>query len=267
MANEKEREYNRDDAKAAVESIEEALRIADTSVVHRCQRCSKELMADEYARSQRFFQRNYCNHCFDHTATTRRNFESEVEDQKKIRVCDGTLVQSDGEKRIAEWLAAHNIPYHYDARLRIIEGFQIRPDFYLPELDVFIEYWGMDTPHYKAGMHLKQELYMQVGKKLISVYAKEKDRIGEILAEKLLPDRPTNSTGVTSTSEGLQKNNKRGPVGTVIVPGSRTKDSAPLCPACGKVMKARVATRGPKSGESFWGCSQYPICRAIREMM
>lgn len=24
----------------------------------------------------------------------------------------------------------------------------IRPDFYLPEFDVYIEFWGMDTPAY-----------------------------------------------------------------------------------------------------------------------
>jgi hypothetical protein len=31
----------------------------------------------------------------------------------------------------------------------MIAEFQIRPDFYLPELDLYIEYWGMDTPQYK----------------------------------------------------------------------------------------------------------------------
>ncbi len=98
---------------------------------------------------------------------------------------DGTLVQSDGERRIAEWLTAHHINYRYDARLRIIEGFQIRPDFYLPEYDVYIEYWGMDTPRYKAGMYLKQDLYMHAGKRLISLYPDDKNRLDIILPEKL----------------------------------------------------------------------------------
>ena len=94
-------------------------------------------------------------------------------------------MQSDGERRIADWLAANRIVYRYDARLRIIEGFQIRPDFYLPEYDVYIEYWGMDTPRYKAGMYLKQDLYMQAGKRLISLYPEDKTRLDDTLGAKL----------------------------------------------------------------------------------
>ena len=99
--------------------------------------------------------------------------------------CAYGLVQSDGERRIAEWLVSHGIVYRYDARLRIIEGFQIRPDFYLPEYDVFIEYWGMDTPRYKAGMYLKQDLYMHSGKRLISLYPEDKTRLDDTLGAKL----------------------------------------------------------------------------------
>jgi NADH:ubiquinone oxidoreductase subunit E len=195
-----EKEYNRADAAAAINAIEETLRIAAVAVIHTCQRCNEVLEPDEYARSQRFFQRNYCNHCFDLTATARRNFETKVEDQKTIRVCDGTLVQSDGEKRIAEWLAAHGITYRYDARLRIIEGFQIRPDFYLPEYDIFIEYWGMDTPRYKAGMYLKQDLYLHTGKKLISIYPEDKPRLDTILSARLL--RSGTSAGAAGAQRG-----------------------------------------------------------------
>jgi hypothetical protein len=183
--NPSEKDYNRADAASAAKTIAEALQMASSAVTHRCQRCGKTLAPDEYARSQRFFQRDYCDHCFDFTATARRNFETRVEDQKTIRVCDGTLVQSDGERLIAEWLVAHRIAYRYDARLRIIEGFQIRPDFYLPEYDIFIEYWGMDTPRYKAGMLLKQDLYMHTGKKLISIYPDDKPRLDALLSDKL----------------------------------------------------------------------------------
>ena len=67
----------------------------------------------------------------------------------------GTLVQSDGERLIADWLTAHNIAYRYDERYRILSGHAIRPDFYLPELDVYIEYWGMDSADYSLfGYHV-----------------------------------------------------------------------------------------------------------------
>ena len=105
--------------------------------------------------------------------------------QKKIRTRDGTWVQSDGERKIAEILAAANIRYRYDERFRILDGYAIRPDFYLPEFDIYIEYWGMDTADYKIGMLKKQKLYQQQGKKLISLYPKDKPQMRERLLEKL----------------------------------------------------------------------------------
>lgn len=115
----------------------------------------------------------------------RRNFETAVEDKKTIRTVDGTLVQSDGERKIAEWLHDQGYAYRYDGRLRLVSDFQIRPDFYLPEIDVYVEYWGLDTPRYKAGMFMKQEMYMQAGKKLISIFPADKPRLAEVLQAKL----------------------------------------------------------------------------------
>ena len=115
----------------------------------------------------------------------RRNFETKVELHKTIVARAGTLVQSDGERLIADWLAAHNLAYRYDERYRILSGHAIRPDFYLPELDLFIEYWGMDTADYKIGMLKKQQLYQQEGKRLVSLYPADKPRLDSILRAKL----------------------------------------------------------------------------------
>ncbi|MDF7808464.1 hypothetical protein P4E94_13510 [Pontiellaceae bacterium B12219] len=180
-----EPEYNNRDAKRAVETIEEALRIAEKQAVRCCQRCGVELEADEFARSQKAFQRPFCNYCFDEVFMERRNFEMKVELQKKIRAKDGTWVQSDGERLIAEILSAANIRYRYDERFRILDGYAIRPDFYLPEFDIYIEYWGMTTADYKIGMLKKQQLYQQQGKRLISLYPKDKPRMQKVLMQKL----------------------------------------------------------------------------------
>lgn len=180
-----EKEYNRHDALKASEIIREALRIAEEQAVQVCQRCGVQVHPDEFARSQRAFQRVYCDRCFDEVFIERRNFDMRVELNKTIRARDGTLVQSDGERRIADYLRVHHIAYRYDERFRIIDGYAIRPDFYLPERDVYIEYWGMDTADYKIGMLKKQQLYQQTGKKLVSIYFREKDRLESILDEKL----------------------------------------------------------------------------------
>ncbi len=41
--------------------------------------------------------------------------------------------------------------------------------------------------------------------------------------------------------------------------------SPPTCPKCGSVMVLRTAQRGPNRGRQFWGCSNYPRCRGVRE--
>lgn len=180
-----EKEYNIRDATLAIEFIEEALRIKEKQAIHYCKRCGVELEHDEFVRSQKAFQRPFCDHCFDEVFLDRRNFETKVELQKKIRTRDGTWVQSIGERLICDALDSKGIRYRYDERFRILDGYAIRPDFYLPEFDVYIEYWGMDTADYKIGMLKKQKLYQQQGKKLISLTPDDKPRMKEALLSKL----------------------------------------------------------------------------------
>jgi hypothetical protein len=144
-----------------------------------------ELAADEYVRSHKAFQRPFCDHCFDEVFLERRNYETKIELQKTIRAKDGSWVQSEGERLVCEALSAECIRYRYDERFRILDGYAIRPDFYLPEFDVYIEYWGMETADYKIGMLKKQQLYQQQGKRLISLYPTDKPRIREILMDKM----------------------------------------------------------------------------------
>jgi len=94
-------------------------------------------------------------------------------------------VQSQGEKRIGDWLAKNAIAYEYDERMIVAGDTRIRPDFYLPEFDLYIEYWGMDTPEYVENMRHKRILYKREGKKLISLYPKDLANLDEILQLKL----------------------------------------------------------------------------------
>jgi hypothetical protein len=180
-----EKEYVKRSVVTAGKQIRIAVEIAERSVVHCCRRCGVELEHDEYVRSQKAFQRSFCDNCFDEVFLDRRNFETKVELQKKIRTRDGTWVQSDGERRICEILDPERINYRYDERFRILDGYAIRPDFYLPEFDVYIEYWGMETADYKIGMLKKQKLYQQQGKKLVSLYPKDKPHMRDLLLGKL----------------------------------------------------------------------------------
>ncbi|HPN85196.1 MAG TPA: HEAT repeat domain-containing protein [Victivallales bacterium] len=183
--NPKEKDYVKRSVASAGKIIKESIKIAEKAATRKCSRCGATVGPDEYARSMKAFERTYCDHCFDETYLSRRNYDTEVELNKTIQAEDGTFVQSDGERIISEWLSKHQVKYRYDERIRIIEGYSVRPDFYLPEFDLYIEYWGMDTIDYKIGMLKKQKVYQMTGKRLVSLYAADKPKLGEILKEKL----------------------------------------------------------------------------------
>lgn len=198
--NERVQDYVRRAAHSAAEAIREAVRLAAEGIRHKCARCGREISTEEHTRSQQAFQRTFCDACFDEVFLDRRNFDTKVELNKTITAKAGTLVQSDGERLIADWLTAHRIAFRYDERFRILSGHAIRPDFYLPELDLYIEYWGMDTADYKIGMLKKQQLYQQEGKRLLSLYPSDKPRLDATLRTKLAlfghPVPPPDGPGV-----------------------------------------------------------------------
>ena len=165
--NEGQKDYIRRAAHSAANAIREAIRLEAANAQHHCSRCGNLATLDEHTRSQQAFQRTFCDACFDSVSLDRRNFDTKVELNKTITAKAGTLVQSHDERMLADWFSAHHIAYRYDERYRILSGHAVRPDFYLPELDVYVEYWGMDTANYKIGMLKKQQLYQQEGKRLL----------------------------------------------------------------------------------------------------
>ena len=94
----------------------------------------------------------------------------------------GEWVRSKGECVIANYFYGHNINYKYE-RPAYTDDFWLfseeisRPDFYLPDYKVFVEYWGlMDAKEYKTriayrrGMAYKMEQYNLNNIRFISLY-------------------------------------------------------------------------------------------------
>ena len=179
------REYVREAAANAIAEAQKANRLACARRYHWCTRCKRNIKEEEYIKGMEMFGKPYCRHCLDERMLEEKNFESVVDEAKVRRTEDGTAVQSHGERRIADYLAAKRIAYVYDERYRIAGDLRIRPDFYLPEFDLYIEYWGMDTPEYVANMQKKLFLYQRAGKKLISLSFCDFDKLESILEEKL----------------------------------------------------------------------------------
>jgi restriction system protein len=47
---------------------------------------------------------------------------------------------------------------------------------------------------------------------------------------------------------------------------ARPKSAGPVCPQCGRPMALRTARQGSRAGSQFWGCSDFPRCKATRQL-
>jgi len=117
-------------------------------------------------------------------------------------------VKSYEEAQIANFLFLHNIQYEYETpykhTTRSKHYRQYRPDFYLPEYDIYIEHWGVDrqgevpewfgekedssaTERYQSKMEWARELHRLYGTTLVETYSYEKKEgvLNQKLQEKL----------------------------------------------------------------------------------
>ena len=62
-------------------------------------------------------------------------------------------------------------------------------DFYIPNRDLYIEYWGMDSKDYSARREEKMELYLSIGKRVLSLEDKDIQNIEDVLIKALNADR------------------------------------------------------------------------------
>lgn len=79
-----------------------------------------------------------------------------------IRSLKGDRVKSFGELYIANWLFNHGIEYQYEAdyafNVQTVERRQYQPDFFLPELNIYIEYYGIDE-HDDTAPYIDRDKY------------------------------------------------------------------------------------------------------------
>ena len=97
---------------------------------------------------------------------------SPLRGEKSVTI-DGVKVKSKAEKKIADYLVSHGIKYEYEKMVRTWAlGSKIGfPDFYLPQYNVYVEYWGNPgDPHYSRQMKWKMAKYRKHNYNLISIY-------------------------------------------------------------------------------------------------
>ncbi len=75
-----------------------------------------------------------------------------------IRASDGHMVRSRAEAMIDAWLYENRIVHAYERLVRVEQ--QMYCDFYLPEYDLYIEFWGLENdPKYKVRKDKKLDIY------------------------------------------------------------------------------------------------------------
>jgi hypothetical protein len=104
----------------------------------------------------------------------------------------GEEVRSLGEKAIADYFERNNIRYVYE-QTPLFLNFRISsPDFYLPDYDVYVEYWGLvdaddnwTRERYVRSMKRKMAIYHQNNIKFISIYPSNLENLDWIFRTKL----------------------------------------------------------------------------------
>jgi hypothetical protein len=108
----------------------------------------------------------------------------------------GETVKSGGERRIADYFKIKNINYVYEKEakgkfLLFLEYKISNPDFYLPDYDVYVEYWGLvnaddrwTRENYIRNMKRKMAIYYRNNIKFISIYPRNLDNLDWIFKKK-----------------------------------------------------------------------------------
>lgn len=138
---------------------------------------------------------------------------SREEGREGFWTLNNEVVRSRGELIIANWLFYNGIKYVYEAPYRVDTATpqhrQYRPDFYLPEVDAYLEHWAVNAKGeppaefagYKEGMAWKKQVHAQYGTRLLEttmadmwsgqLFRKLETQLGELgVTLDPNPDRP-----------------------------------------------------------------------------
>ena len=130
-------------------------------------------------RRQRLKRSKYYHAPHGVKVVRRRQFEA------VISTASGIRVRSKYEKRCAEFLHKNDIAFRYEP-LMFLGGRQYRPDFFLPEYDVFLEICGYNhMPFYADRVVQKKQIYEKHGLKAVFVSYGGKGSLEQLIQSEL----------------------------------------------------------------------------------
>ncbi len=105
----------------------------------------------------------------------------------------GEVVRSNSERVIADYFSRSGIRYVYEQPALNRRGSMriSRPDFYLPDYDVYVEYWGLaklangsTRSSYERSMRWKMEQYRRNRIRLVSLYPGELGNLDAVFSQR-----------------------------------------------------------------------------------
>jgi len=97
----------------------------------------------------------------------------------------GIKVRSKAERVTANFLFSNNIRFQYEPLILLGER-KFRPDFYLPDYDLFLEICGYThMPYYNDRSHSKEMVYKMHGLNAIFIHYTGRGSLRQILREEL----------------------------------------------------------------------------------
>lgn len=106
---------------------------------------------------------------------------------QELRTLKGVKVKSHEELTIANWLHLHGVAYEYERayahHTATVEHRQYKPDFYLPDHDLYLEHFGVNRAgetapwvpreKYLADMAWKRDVHQRFGTRLVETFSWE----------------------------------------------------------------------------------------------
>ena len=103
---------------------------------------------------------------------------------RKYRTQDGHYVRTKSETILDDWLYHHLIVHAYERKVPITED--MYSDFYIPQGQCYVEYWGLEDEEYSKRKDKKKALYSRYELNLVELAKNDIENIDDILPRKLI---------------------------------------------------------------------------------
>ena len=139
----------------------------------RCDGCDRDM--GEFRYNDR-----YCRECF--ILHHLRTFLNEM--PREYNAVDTHLLRSSDEVRIDDWFHHNGIQHEVERRVPVSNRLMYC-DWYLPQWDIYVEYWGLTNEEwYREARRVRERLYRQAHLDLRSIEPEDMANLDEILRYK-----------------------------------------------------------------------------------